>query len=70
MAFTKENGARPSTLAKYQTLMGQLQAFCDRKGLRCVHELNQDAIIEFRRAWEDGNAGYKRGRVRKKGVPL
>ena len=43
--------------AKYQTLMDQLQAFADWKGFQYLHELNQNAVIEFRRAWEDPYAG-------------
>jgi integrase/recombinase XerD len=70
MQFTKDGGARESSLSKYQTLMDQLQAFADWKGFRYVHELNQDAVMEFRRAWEDSDAGYKRGRERTEGVPL
>jgi site-specific recombinase XerD len=65
-----DGGARPSTLAKYRTIMDQLQAFADWKGFRYVQELNQDAVIEFRRAWEDADAGYKRGRERNPGFPL
>jgi len=34
MDYTKDGGARASTLAKYQTIMDQLQAFADWKGLR------------------------------------
>jgi site-specific recombinase XerD len=70
MAYTKDGGARPPTLAKYQTLMDQLQAFADWKGLRYLQELNQDAVMEFRRAWEAPDAGYKRAREKRPGVPL
>ncbi len=70
MQYTRDGNAKPSTLTKYQTLMDQLQAFADWKGLRYVQELNQDAVLEFRKAWEDENAGYKRGREKRPGVPL
>ena len=70
MQHTKDGGVRESSLSKYQTLMDQLQAFADWKGLRYVQELNQDIVMEFRRAWEDANAGYKRGREKRPGVPL
>lgn len=70
MDYTKDGGARASTLAKYQTIMDQLQAFADWKGLRYLQELRQDAVMEFRRAWEDADAGYKRGREKRPGVPL
>jgi site-specific recombinase XerD len=70
MDYTKDGGAEESTLRKYQTIMDQLQAFADWKGLRYVQELGQDAVMEFRRAWEDADAGYKRGRERTPGVPL
>jgi integrase len=70
MDYTKDGGARASTLAKYQTIMDQLQAFADWKGLRYVQELRQDAVMEFRRAWEDADAGYKRSREKTPGVPL
>lgn len=70
MTFTADGGARAATLAKYRTLMEQLQAFADWKGLRYVQELNQDAVIEFRKAWEDADAGYKRSATRKDGKPL
>src|ERR1019366_857 len=70
MAFTKEGGARPSTLLKYQTLMEQLQAFSAWKGFKYAHELGQDAVIEFRKSWEDPKAGYKAARTRKDGSPL
>lgn len=70
MQFTRDGAAKSSTLRKYQTLMDQLQAYADWKGLRHAQELNQDAVLEFRKAWEDEDAGYKRGRERKPGVPL
>lgn len=70
MAYTKDGGAKRSTLNKYQTLMDQLQAYADWKGLKYIQELGQDAVIEFRQAWEDPDAGYKRGRERKPGKPL
>ena len=66
-----EGGAEPeSTLKKYQTLMDQLEAFCDDKGIRFVQELGQDEVLEFRRSWEDPNAGYKLTRLKKNGKPL
>ena len=68
MQATRDGGVRQSTLSKYQTLMDQLQAFADWKGLRYVQELTQDATMEFRRAWEDEQAGYKRGRERTPGI--
>ena len=65
------NGKEPkSTLAKYQTLMDQLQAFCDEKGIRFVQELGQEEVLEFRRSWEDPNAPYKLTRLKKNGKPL
>jgi len=70
MAHTKDGGAEESTLKKYQSLMDQLQAFADWKGLRYLQELSQDALMEFRRAWEDQGAGYKQGRTLKSGRPL
>jgi integrase len=57
-------------LKKYETLMDQLNAFADWKGYRYLDELGQDAVMEFRRAWEDADAGYKRGAVRADGRPL
>jgi site-specific recombinase XerD len=68
--YTKDGGARASTMAKYKTLMDQLQAFADWKGLRYVQELRQDAVMEFRRAWEDAEAGYKQGIPGKNGKRL
>lgn len=59
-----------STLKKYQTLMDQLQAFCDDKGIRFIQELGQDEVLEFRRSWDDPNASYKRTRLKKNGKPL
>jgi hypothetical protein len=70
MDFTRDGGARASSLAKYQTLMDQFQAFADWKGFRYIHEMNQDAVIEFRKAWEDANAGYKQSVARKDDRPL
>jgi integrase len=70
MDFTRDGGARESSLAKYKTLMDQLQAFADWKGFRYLHEFDQGAIIEFRKAWEDADAGYKQGATRKDGKPL
>jgi integrase len=70
MDYTRDGDARLPTLAKYQTLMDQLQAFADWKGLRYLQELNQDAVMEFRRAWEDPDAGYKRAREKRPGIPL
>src|SRR4051794_6503006 len=67
MASTKDGGAAESTLKKYQTLMDQLKAFADWKGLRYLHELSQDRVEEFRRSWEDESAGYKQGRTLKSG---
>src|SRR5262249_14769198 len=52
------SGAEPKgTLRKYQTLMDQLAAFCDDKGIRFIQELGQDEVLEFRRSWEDPKAG-------------
>ncbi|MGD0774841.1 MAG: tyrosine-type recombinase/integrase [Candidatus Solibacter sp.] len=70
MSFTREGGAVESTLKKYKALMDQLQAFSDWKGFRFVHELGQDAVMEFRRSWEEADAGYKQGRTSKDGRPL
>jgi integrase/recombinase XerD len=70
MKYTQDGGVEQSTLAKYRTLMQQLQAFADWKGMRCIRELDQANVLEFRRAWEDANAGYKRGAQRTDGVPL
>jgi integrase/recombinase XerD len=69
MEYTRDGGSRQSTLLKYQTLMDQLQAFADWKGFRYLHELNQEAVMEFRRSWEDPDAGYKRGITMKDGRP-
>jgi integrase len=49
--------------------MEQLQAFADWRGFRYVHELGQEATMEFRRAWEDEKAGYKLGAERRPGRP-
>jgi hypothetical protein len=70
MAYTADGGARESTLRKYQTLLDQLQAYADWNGLHYVHELNQDAVLEFRRAWEIEDAGYKRSAVNENQTPL
>lgn len=70
MEFTRDGGAGDTTINKYQTLMDQLQAFADWKGYRYLQELTQDAILEFRRAWENPDAGYKQGRTTKDGRPL
>src|SRR5262249_27572537 len=40
------------------------------KGIRFVQEVGQDEVLEFRRSWEDPNAGYKRIRLKKNGKPL
>jgi len=69
MVYTRDGGARESTLSKYQTLMDQLQAFAEWKGYRYLHQLSQDAVMEFRRAWESETAGYKQGRMND-GPPL
>ncbi len=66
-----DNGKEPeSTLKKYQTLMDQLQAFCDDKGIRFVQEIGQDEVLEFRRSWEDPRAPYKLTRLKKNEKPL
>jgi site-specific recombinase XerD len=71
VAYTKDGGARESTLKKYQALLDQLSAFAEWKGFRFLHELANDApVMEFRRSWEDADAGYKQGRTRKDGRPL
>jgi integrase len=71
MAYTKDGGARESTLKKYKALLDQLLAFSDWKGFRFLHELAKDApVMDFRRSWEDAEAGYKQGRKRKDGRPL
>jgi integrase/recombinase XerD len=70
IGYTKDGGARSSTLAKYRTLMDQLQAYADWKGMTYLYELDQNAVMEFRRAWESPDAGYKRGAVKKNGRPL
>jgi integrase/recombinase XerD len=70
MSHTSDRGAKHSSLQKYQTLMDQLQAFSDWRGYRYVHELDQDAVQEFRRSWEDASAGYKQNRTNQYGKPL
>jgi hypothetical protein len=70
MQLTRDGGARESSIKKYRTLMDQLQAFADWKGFRFLDELDQDGVLEFRRAWEDPNAGYKRSAVREDGRPM
>jgi site-specific recombinase XerD len=70
MDYTRDGGASDTTINKYKTLMDQLQAFADWKGYRYLQELTQDAILEFRRAWEDPDVGYKQGRKTKDGRPL
>jgi integrase len=66
-----DTGTEPKgTLKKYQTLMDQLQAFCDDKGIRFVQELGQDEVIAFRHTWDDPNASYKLTRLKKNGKPL
>jgi integrase/recombinase XerD len=66
-----DSGAEPTgTLKKYQTLLNQLEAFCDDKGIRFVQEIGQDEILEFKRSWADPDAGYKRTRLKKNGKPL
>lgn len=70
MKYTADGGVKQSTLTKYKGFMQQLQAFADWKGITSVSELDQTAVLEFRRAWEDKDAGYKRGRERTEGVPL
>lgn len=65
----KDREAKESTLKKYRTLMDQLHAFADWKGYRYIQELGHDAVLEFRRSWED-DAGYKLNRKRKDGRPL
>jgi integrase/recombinase XerD len=69
MQFTRDGGARESSLDKYRTLMDQLQAYADWKGIERLAELNQDAVIEFRRTWEDPAAGYKQSVERTEGKP-
>jgi integrase/recombinase XerD len=70
MKYTADGGVEQSTLAKYKTLMQQLQAYADWKGFTSVRELDQTAVLEFRRAWEDKDSGYKRGRQNGNGVQL
>ncbi len=62
MIYTEDGGAEQSTLDKYQTLMDQLQAYCDWKGYQFVQDLNQEVILEFRREWENERSGYKMGK--------
>ena len=50
MWATADGGAQQSTLAKYRALMRQLQAFADWKGFVSVRELDQTAVLEFRRS--------------------
>jgi site-specific recombinase XerD len=59
--------AQESTLEKYQTLMGQLQAFCTWRKIRYVQEIDQDYILEFSKALADENAGYKLSNLNEKG---
>ena len=66
-----DTGKEPkSTLAKYQTLMDQLQAFCDDKGIRFVQEIGQEEVLEFRHSWDNPNASYKLTHLKKNGKPL
>jgi hypothetical protein len=65
MGDVRDKGNEASTLDKYTTLMGQLQAFCDDKGIKYIQHFGQDEMKQFRRDWEDENASWKRNRVNK-----
>lgn len=70
LRYTKDGGARDSTLEKYMTLTDQLEAFCESNGYRYIQQLDRDAVLKFRRSWEDPKAGYKKLKLRKNGDPL
>jgi integrase/recombinase XerD len=63
MAYTRDGGAEQSTLEKYKTLMDQLQAYCNWKRLEFIQDFDQDAVLDFRREWENERAGYKMGEL-------
>jgi len=56
MGDVRDKGAEDSTLDKYTTLMDQLQAFSDDKGITYIQHFGQDEMKQFRRDWEDENA--------------
>jgi integrase len=59
--------AKPSTIEKYESLMAQLEAFCEWKNIRFVQQLDQDYILEFSRALGNEDAGYKLSNLNEKG---
>lgn len=58
MGDVRDRGNEDSTLDKYTTLMDQLQAFCDDKGITYIQHFGQDEMKQFRRDWEDENAAW------------
>ena len=44
MEFTTQGGATESTMAKYQTLMDQIQAFAEWKGFRYDHARHPTSV--------------------------
>jgi integrase/recombinase XerD len=70
MGDVRDKGAEDSTLDKYTTLMDQLQAFSDDKGITYIQHFGQDEMKQFRRDWEDENAVWKKNRVNEKGKRL
>ncbi len=49
MGDVRDKGAEDSTLDKYTTLMDQLQAFSDDKGITYIQHFGQDEMKQFRR---------------------
>ncbi len=67
MGDVRDKGAEDSTLDKYTTLMDQLQAFSDDKGITYIQHFGRPGQMkQFRRDWEDENASWKKNRVNRR----
>jgi hypothetical protein len=60
MNMTARKEAKASTLNRYQTLMDQMQAFCEWKGYRTIQSFDERSMELFEASWSDSIAPYKR----------
>ncbi len=54
LADTVARNLNESTIYKYRMLFKQIEAFAERRGLRCLTELDIDLVTSFRAEWKDG----------------
>jgi hypothetical protein len=61
--------ATESTVTRYTAFLGQFVAFCGRRKIQHVRQIDQDDVLEFRKTLEDPEAAHKKASLNNNGKP-